>query len=204
MSKFSQPVVLVIVCLTCFVILALPGFANTPHDGPLEYAHVPLANNPLSSAGQITFTPVATAFLPIVLRPAAPPAPTATNTPTATATDKPFEDVVIVRIEYNPPGLDAVGEYVDLRNNELFAVNMNNWTLRDEVNNVFLFPDFTLGASSTVRVWIRSGINDPSNLYWGRDSATWNNDGDTAILRNSAETEIDTCTYNGGGQTAIC
>ena len=204
MSKFSQPVGLVIVCLTCFVILALPGFTNPTHEGQIESAQIPLANNPLISAGQITFTPVATAFLPIVLRPAATPAPPATNTPTATATDKPFEDVVIVRIEYNPPGLDSVGEYVDLRNNELFAVNMNNWTLRDEVNKVFLFPDFTLGASSSVRVWVRSGIDNSSNLYWGLDSATWNNDGDTAILRNSAETEIDTCTYNGGGQTAIC
>ena len=223
MSKFSQPMVLMAICLSLLGILALPGFSSDKQDIKSVYARVSMANNVLISTGQITFTPVATAFLPVVIKPADPPStppatntatatgtptatatPTDTRTPTATATDKPFEDVVIVRIEYDPPGLDSEGEYVDLKSNELHAVNMNNWTLRDESDTVFSFPDFTLGALSTVRVWIRSGANDSNNLYWGRNSATWNNDGDTAILRNSDGTEIDRCTYSGGGQTAIC
>lgn len=51
------------------------------------------------------------------------------------------------------------------------AEDMRGWTLRDEVNRVFMFPSFTLGPGDTARVWTRAGPNDASNLYWESGSA---------------------------------
>jgi hypothetical protein len=146
----------------------------------------------------ITFTPVATAYLPAVLNEQTPvPAPTLTPEPL-------IPDVQLSHIEYNPPGLDSEGEYVDIRSFETDSVDMTGWTLRDEVNTVFTFPAFTLAGQASVRIWIRSGSNDAGNLYWGRNSATWNNDGDTATLRNSSGQQVDQCSYSGGGEDVDC
>jgi hypothetical protein len=168
--------------------------------------------NMLQASLVITFTPVATAYLPLI-RNDPPPTATATPSATPTATTEPpptattipaIPNVQITHIEYNPPGLDSEGEYVDIHNFETGPVLMTNWTLRDEANTVFTFPGFTLNGQASVRIWIRSGVNNQSNLYWGRNSATWNNDGDTAFLRNSTGQQVDICTYAGGGQGIGC
>ncbi len=149
-----------------------------------------------------------TSFLPTpsLPTPSPPPPPTATPSPPPppTATQVIIPDLRITIIEYNPPRLDSVGEYADIRNFDTFTANIAGYTLRDEYHNVFAFPDFSLPAGGTVRVWIRSGSNDVANIYWGRDSAFWNNNGDTGVLRHSNGMEIDRCSYEGGGSTANC
>jgi hypothetical protein len=137
----------------------------------------------------ITFTPVATLYLPLV-----------TRVGTVETAPGGF-DVRLMRIEYDPtPGPDVEGEYVDLQNFGATAVNMTDWTLRDAATNpnTFTFPSFTLDVGATVRVWVKDGLADATNLYWGRGSAVWNNTGDTATLSSPSATEIDSCTYPGG------
>ncbi|WP_410964094.1 lamin tail domain-containing protein, partial [Salmonella sp. SAL4448] len=80
-------------------------------------------------------------------------------------------------------------EYVEIKNTGNGALTMTGWTLRDLIPHVFTFPAFTLAAGATVKVWTNSGTNDSANLYWGRGQAVWNNDGDTAILRDAQGTE---------------
>jgi len=113
-------------------------------------------------------------------------------------------EVRIKHIEYNPPGLDSVGEYVELVNLGPRAEEMTGWRLVDGVETTFIFPEFSLVAGAKVRIWVRSGVNDGSNLYWGRDTATWGNTGDTAILRDKTGTEVDRCSYDGGGNRHTC
>lgn len=72
---------------------------------------------------------------------------------------------------------------------------MMNWTLRDIANHVFTFPTFSLAPNATVRVWTKSGTNTSTDLYWGSGAAIWNNTGDTAYLRDSVGTPVDTYTY---------
>jgi len=104
-------------------------------------------------------------------------------------------DVQITYIEYDPPGDDVQGEHVQIENLGGAAQEMTGWTLRDEANRVFTFPAFTLPAGGTVRVWTGGGTNTATDLYWGSGTAIWNNDGDTAYLRDTGGTLISNYTY---------
>jgi hypothetical protein len=107
----------------------------------------------------------------------------------------PLGNAAITHIEYNPPGSDADGEYVDIQNTGGTTLDMSGWKLYDEANTTFTFPAFSLNADSSVRVWVRSGTNDSQNLYWGRNSATWNNDGDCGNLAGPNGEVVDRYCY---------
>ena len=49
-----------------------------------------------------------------------------------------------------------------------------------------------------------SGSNTASNRFWRSDWYIWNNDGDTAKLKNKAKTTIDTCSYSDAGSSVNC
>lgn len=135
--------------------------------------------------------------------------PTATPTPApGTPTPVPTVDpngakVRIITIEYNPDGNDLAGEFVDIKNFGENNVNMTAWILSDKATQ-FKFPEFTLAAQATVRVWVKEGTNSATELFWGNSRALWNNGGDTATLKDSAGAVVDTCSYEGGGTTATC
>jgi hypothetical protein len=133
-----------------------------------------------SAGGALTGTP---AYLPIVLLPDLP-------TPTVAPAN-----IQITHIEYDPPGDDVQGEYVLIENLGGHYATMTGWTLCDAVDNCYTVSFFILSVGSQVRVWTKSGAWDDSNLYWGRDQAVWNNDGDTATLRNGGGIVIDTYGY---------
>ena len=105
----------------------------------------------------------------------------------------PAEVVRIAGINFNPPGRDLEGEYVEIANDTANAVGMESWTLRDAKNHVFTFPDFELPAGSSAKVWTKAGVNDAANLFWGRRAAVWNNKGDKAVLRD--ENGVDVARY---------
>jgi endonuclease G len=127
--------------------------------------------------------------------PTTTPTTSPTVTPSPTMTGTPVMEITIVEVLADPPGIDADGEYVRIRNNGSNAVTMTSWTLRDLANTVFTFPAFTLAAGAEVRVWVKVGVDDSANLYWGRGSAVWNNDGDTAILRDANGIEVARFSY---------
>ncbi len=105
--------------------------------------------------------------------------------PTTTPTPLVQAHVRIAYIEYDPPGSnDVAGEYVYLQN-QAGTANMTSWTLCDNAEHCFTFPTFILVAGSTVQVWTKSGENTATDLYWGSESAIWDNTGDTAYLRDS-------------------
>ncbi|WP_243700433.1 DUF4350 domain-containing protein [Halorussus pelagicus] len=74
-------------------------------------------------------------------------------------------------------------EYVDVKNTGASSLDLTDWSLEDEANNTYQFPDgFSLDAGETVRVHTGSGTDSATDLYWGRGSAVWNNDSDTASV----------------------
>jgi hypothetical protein len=117
-----------------------------------------------------------TLYLPVVLRDYVPP------------------DVRIVFVERGAG--DSLDEYVELRNFGGAAL-LASWTVSDLAAppHVYLFPSFTLGPGATVRVWTTCGANTATDVYQCRGAPIWNNNGDTAFLRNQDGVLVSQYTY---------
>lgn len=114
--------------------------------------------------------------------------PTPTRTPTGTFTPTPYRGMAIMEIVNSPDGNDVLIERVRIRNISSIPVDMTDWTLRDENQNVYHFPDdYELKIGFDVNVWTQSGIDTLSDLYWGRTEPVWNNFHDCAILRDQED-----------------
>ncbi|MBE9474525.1 MAG: lamin tail domain-containing protein [Chloroflexi bacterium] len=150
-----------------------------------EMTETPTPSQTPTVTGTITITPTATVTGTL-------PTPTQTHTPTPTATLVP--GVFIVDIEFAPE-THPLDEYVTIRNQTGKFIPMEGWTLRDENQNTFTFPRYTLISWATVKVWTKAGTIDPENLYWGRIEPVWNDYGDCAYLRDDENKLIDSECY---------
>lgn len=109
---------------------------------------------------------------------------------------QPAPVLAITYIEYDPPGDDLQGEYVLIRNTTATAIDLTDWLLRDDgAKHSYRFPAFTIAAGGEVKLWSKSGANDPANLYWGSRRPIWNNTGDTAILTDASGVEVSRYSY---------
>ena len=143
--------------------------------------------------GTITITPTASRTPTVT---GTLPTPTQTRTPTPTRTLVP--GVFIVDIEYAPE-THPLDEYVIIRNQTGDYIPMGGWTLRDDSQNVYTFPQYTLISWASVKVWTKAGIIDPENLYWGRTEPVWNDHGDCAYLRDDEHILMDNECYGTRG-----
>lgn len=121
---------------------------------------------------------------------------TPTRTPTRTPTPTLEPGVYIIDINNNPDGNDLDTEYVEIENDGDSSVDMTDWKLRDENQNVYTFPDFTLKKGAKVKVWTKDGTDTSSNLYWGLTEPVWNNKNDCAYLKDENGNRIDDYCYN--------
>ncbi len=132
-----------------------------------------------------------------------PPPPTSTPSPESTVTPSPSPtstpeperaELKIVQVEY----ADFEEEFVRIENQGSGNQDMTGWTLVDENDNTYTFPDkFLLRREGEVRVWTASGANTTTDLYWGRSSGVWSSQGDTAYLRNAEGELVDSFTWTG-------
>ncbi|MET9536689.1 lamin tail domain-containing protein [Streptomyces sp. NPDC006553] len=110
--------------------------------------------------------------------------------------------VHLYKIHYDSPGSDRGGntslngEWVQIRNTTGAAVNLRGWTLTDAANHKYTFGNIVLGKGKIVTVRTGRGTNTSANVYQNRGWYVWNNDRDTATLKKSNGTRIDTCSYN--------
>lgn len=110
--------------------------------------------------------------------------------------------VHLYKIYYNSPGSDTRSttsldaEYVQIKNTTSKAASLKGWTLTDASAHRYTFTTYTLGAGKTVTVHTGKGTNTTANRYWGSGNYIWNNDKDTATLKNSTGAKTDTCSYN--------
>lgn len=111
--------------------------------------------------------------------------------------------VMITRIWYDSPGTDnrsnssLNAEYIQLKNTTKSKINIGRWTVRDKAGHVYTVSGtFYLNAGSTVTLRTGKGTNTSSTRYWGSGNYIWNNDKDTAYVRNGSGTTIDSCSYN--------
>jgi len=114
--------------------------------------------------------------------------------------------VTIAKIQYDSPGSDTHanssvnGEYVVLKNTGTRARSLTGWTIRDESRHVYRFGSFTLGAGRTVVLRTGKGTNSATTRYWGMGWHVWNNTGDTASVRTSTGSAVDSCRWTSAGR----
>ena len=115
--------------------------------------------------------------------------------------------VVLGSIQYDSPGRDdrsrwsLNAEWVEVTNTGRRAVDLDGWTLSDRDGHTYRFNHLYLGGRSTVRVHTGSGRDSNHDVYQDRHAYVWNNDSDTATLRNDHGRTIDTESWghHGGG-----
>ncbi|GGN46097.1 hypothetical protein GCM10011578_098670 [Streptomyces fuscichromogenes] len=116
--------------------------------------------------------------------------------------------VVISDVQYDSPGRDdrtnwsLNKEWVDVTNTSGRAVNLDGWTLSDEAGHTYTFDRFRLDSRSTVRVHTGIGRDRSTDVYQDRRTYVWDNDSDTATLRNDHGRFIDEVSWGyhrGGG-----
>ncbi|WP_062287508.1 lamin tail domain-containing protein [Demequina phytophila] len=113
-------------------------------------------------------------------------------------------------VQYNSPGSDTGGntslngEYIKIKNYGTASKNLTGWSVRDVANHVYTFGKFTLKPGATVTLYTGKGTNTASKRYWGQTWYIWNNDGDTAKLRNASGTTVASCKWGSSGSAKNC
>ena len=119
-----------------------------------------------------------------------PPPPTTQPPPGTTG------NVVIIDIFYDGVvGTSEPDEYVEIRNDDTFSIQLQNWKLSDAANHVFTFPSFVMEPGKVCRIYTNENHPEWCGFNYGSGSAIWNNTGDTATLRNSVGILIDEYSY---------
>ncbi len=65
------------------------------------------------------------------------------------------------------------------------AINLKDWKLKDEATHIYTFEDFELNNLQSVAIHSGSGTNNATDLFWNLKTTVWNNDHDTAFLRDA-------------------
>lgn len=110
--------------------------------------------------------------------------------------------VHLAEVYYNSPGSDTGSntslnaEWVKITNSTTRSANLTGWTLTDASRHTYTFGTYWLGAGKSVYVHTGKGTNTTTHRYQSRSWYVWNNDKDTATLRRSTGSWVDTCSYN--------
>jgi len=98
--------------------------------------------------------------------------------------------VKIVEIFYDGVGEEEADEYVEIKNNGDAIQNLENWTLSDEANHIYIFIPYDLEPNESIKVYTNMG-----DFSYGSGTAIWNNDGDRALLKDNDNNIIDSFSY---------
>lgn len=107
--------------------------------------------------------------------------------------------VKISKIHYDAPGPDPEnpnGEWLELVNGGSAPVDLTGFTLKDEANHIYTFPEMLLQPGQGLRLYSGQGHNRHDTLYWGlQGDSVWSNTGDTAYLRDPEGRLVNSSTY---------
>ncbi len=186
---------LLIIACGPLLILSLLGSAAAAPPPEATSAWRPLFLPLLARSREATATSTAT-----VTR-SATATRTATTTPTGTRSATPVRGDVRIAPEcsqVDAPGNDndnLTEEYICLENRGAMAADLAGWRVRDAAGAEYTFPGFILASLGRARLRTGSGTDTATDLYWGRGSAVWNNDHDTAYLFDATGRLMDEWGY---------
>jgi hypothetical protein len=114
-----------------------------------------------------------------------------------TCDEQPSIAIDLAASMFNPPESDnPIDEYVCLVSLEdEDTVNLTAWSLSGVNGPSYSFPSFSLGSRGSVRIHSGEGRNTETDLYWGRRSAVWRNEGETVRLLGADGNEISMESY---------
>jgi micrococcal nuclease len=88
------------------------------------------------------------------------------------------------------------GEWLEIVNEGSEAVDLTGFTVKDRANHIFDFPHVRLEPGQALRLYSGEGLQSSTALYWGLSGdSVWNNDGDTAYLRDAEGRLVDDYSY---------
>ncbi|WP_227357164.1 lamin tail domain-containing protein [Haladaptatus salinisoli] len=109
--------------------------------------------------------------------------------------------LAVARIHADADGNDhdnLNGEYVVFENTGDSELDLSGWTISDAADRTYRVPSgATLAPGETVTLYTGGGSDSESELYWGSESAVWNNGGDTIIVTNADGTVVLRKEYSG-------
>jgi micrococcal nuclease len=127
------------------------------------------------------------------------PVPTTADPGGGAANATPLPDggaALAVAVTADAPGDDREnlnGESVALTNEGATTLDLSGWTVRDEADHVYRFPEgTTLAPGATLTLYTGSGADDDGDYYWGQSRPVWNNDGDTVTVRDASGATVAT------------
>ncbi len=133
------------------------------------------------------------------------PEPTATSTtlptiiiPTVTPTETPTHHpdyVYFTYIFYAGVLPQEPDEYVEIRNDDSFGIQLENWTLLDDANHVYTFPFFVIQPGQVCRIYTNENHPEWCGFSYMSSLPIWDNSGDCAYLHDSVFNNIDDYCY---------
>ena len=105
---------------------------------------------------------------------------------------------VNIDIIYDAPGNDndnINGEYIVLKNTGDSILNTEGWTIKDSGTNIYRFGTHTLAPGSSIVLFSGKGTDGDGLLYWNSSKPVWNNNFDTAYLRDKEGLLIEIYNY---------
>ena len=122
----------------------------------------------------------------------------------ADACGAPFASDVSIAVDsqYNAPGDDNFNlneEWVRFTNTGAAPLDLSGWQVADESSSHrYQFGYLVVGPGASVTLFTGCGPDTETERHWcNEDSAVWNNDGDTVILKDPAGNTVVAETYRG-------
>ena len=120
-------------------------------------------------------------------------------TPSRTTAPEAVDALAVETVHADAAGDDQENlndEYVTFTNTGSEPLSLSGWTVHDEADHTYVFPDgTTLAAGASVTLHTGDGTDTETDLYWGSGNAIWNNGGDTVVVRNSEGRTVLSETY---------
>ena len=73
-------------------------------------------------------------------------------------------------------------EFVTFRNKCTDPIQLEGYTMSDRGRNTFSFPEISLPGKGYLTVHTGNGQANLTDLFWGKEIAVWNNNGDSLLL----------------------
>jgi hypothetical protein len=178
MSKLGTIALFTVTLTILLGLLTLSILASEPKAPLSPSKYIPSFETSARVSSQLTFTPVATLYFPIVR-----------SLP---------NNLKIVTLDYK-----AKDEYVEIKNNGPGTQALDGWQIVSVVGSqIYTFPNgITLSVGQTVRVHSGPAAFDspPNNLLW-TTGRIWRNKGDIAVLLDNQGGLRDAYCYLDGCQ----